>query len=355
MTPMAAGKTSLAPSGQPKHVTLDQLAREAGVSTATASRVINGNPSVAPAHRDAVQRAVKRLKFVPNRAARNLASRRSNSIGLVLPELITLSGDAYFPRLIAGVSEALAPLHLQLVIMMPSETSEHPDLEQYVASGHVDGLIVMDSAERDPLLDYFTRSGLPFVTCGRPSDRPDVSYVDCDNVGGTALAIRHLAEMGCTTIGTIAGPPVSASGVDRLASYQATLRELGREPDDGLIAVGDYTFGSGQRAVRDLLQRRPELDGLFIAGEHMALGALAGLLTSNRRVPTDVALVSFDDSPPSASTLPPLSSVRQPIEAMGRELVRLLIGQIEGDTVTHRVVLGTELKIRESSLRQSAK
>jgi len=169
-------------------------------------------------------------------------------------------------------------------------------------------------------------------------------------VDGARSAVDHLIAAGRRTIATITGPQDMTAGIDRQAGYERALRAAGREPDASLVEPGEFTQESGVRAMQELLRRCPDLDAVFVASDLMASGALRVLRAAGRRVPADVAVVGFDDSPIALTAQPPLTSVRQSPEVMGRELVELLFGRIEArDRVIRKVVLATELIVRESS------
>jgi DNA-binding LacI/PurR family transcriptional regulator len=331
--------------------TLEAVAARTGVSRATASRVVNGSPKVSPDVRRAVEAAITELGYVPNRAARSLVTRRSDSIGVIIAEPSDrLFTDPFFPRLLRGVSAALTARELQLVLLMPSSTSETRHAADYLTGGHVDGALLVSLHDKDPLPARIAAAGIPMVLVGRPPRGTAASYVDVDNRGGARSAVEHLIAGGRETIATIAGPADMAPGVDRLAGYREALADGGRRLDERLIRRGDFTQGSGATAMAALLRARPELDAVFAASDLMAAGALSVLAEAGRRVPDDVAVVGFDDSPVSATTNPPLTSVRQPIEEMGEEMTRLLIDAIEGPGhVARRVILSTELIQRASS------
>jgi DNA-binding LacI/PurR family transcriptional regulator len=164
-------------------------------------------------------------------------------------------------------------------------------------------------------------------------------------------AVAHLVEQGRQVIATVAGPQDMAPGVDRLEGYRQGLRAAGHEVEHDLEEVGDFTFEGGQLAMRRLLERRPDIDGVFVTSELMALGAMSVLRTHGRRVPDDVAVVGFDDSPVGLTANPPLSTIRQPTELMGREMTRLLLQMISsGDHRPQHLILGTELIVRASSV-----
>jgi DNA-binding LacI/PurR family transcriptional regulator len=330
--------------------TLEAVARVAGVSRATVSRVVNESPRVSPDVRSAVEAAIRQLGYTPNRAARSLVTRRSDSIAVVITEPTgRLFSDPFFPRLVRGVSGALAARDLQLVLLMP-EPNEEAGTIRYLTGGHVDGALLVSLHGQDPIPAALAARGVPLVFVGRPPRGSDVSYVDVDNRQGGLRATSHLLGLGARRVATVAGPADMAAGIDRLEGYRDALRTAGVEPQDALVARGDFTYEGGAAAMEQILDAAPDIDAVFAASDLMAAGALGVLLARGRRVPVDVALVGYDDSPIAATTRPPLTSVRQPIEEMGREAVHLLLDAIErADRPPRRVVLATELVARASS------
>ena len=339
--------------GNGRNATLDAVAVEAGVSRATVSRVVNGSPKVSPDVRKAVERAVARLGYIPNPAARSLVTRRSDSVGLIITEPANrLFDDPFFPRLLRGISAELSSRNLQLVLLMPEDAAAEQRLERYLAAGHVDGVLLVSLHGDDPLPAHLQERGVPMVIGGRPPAGVSASYVDVDNREAARSAVRHLLETGRTRVATIAGPQDMAAGVHRLEGYLDGLAEAGHARDERLIAAADFTSEGGAAAMRRLLRSAPDLDAVFAASDLMAAGALSVLRAAGRVVPDDVAVVGFDDSPLAAATDPPLTSVRQPIEEMGGELVRLLAESLgRSQRATRRVLLSTELVQRASSGR----
>jgi DNA-binding LacI/PurR family transcriptional regulator len=338
-------------NGNGRGATLEEVARVAGVSRATVSRVVNGNPKVNPDVRRAVERAVDRLGYVPNPAARSLVTRRSQSIGLVIAEPAgRLFEDPFFPRLLRGIGAALSSRDLQLVLLMPQSSGEETRTERYLTSGHVDGTLLVSLHGNDPLPTSIAARGLPVVVGGRPPRGAQVSYVDVDNVQGARSAIEHLLAGGRRRIATIAGPQDMPAGSDRLTGYHDALEAAGIARDAKLVSDGDFTQQGGAEATRRVLAARPDLDAIFVASDLMATGAIQVLRAAGRRIPDDVALVGFDDSAMAESVDPPLTSVRQPIEEMGREMVRLLVEQLaDPGSVPRTVILATQLVRRRSS------
>ena len=329
--------------------TLEAVARRAGVSRATVSRVVNGSTSVAASIREAVNRAVEELGYVPNQAARSLVTQRTESIALILPETANrvFSDDLFFPAIIRGVGGELEAADKQLVLMMAGSEKSHDRVERYAVAGHVDGVMFASMHGADPLPGTLVRLGIPVVCSGRPIGEASVPYVDVDHFGGVCSAVRHLVAAGRRRIATIAGPQDMVAGIDRLAGYRATLEESGLAQH---VAIGDFTRESGIAAMRSLLADDPALDAVFVASDMMAHGALLALKDAGRRVPSDVAVVGFDDFEISRYSDPPLTTVRQPIADMGRTMARQLLGLINGEAgLPDAVVLPTELIVRDSA------
>jgi DNA-binding LacI/PurR family transcriptional regulator len=331
--------------------TLEGVASLAGVSRATVSRVVNGSPRVSPGVRRDVEAAIEQLGYVPNRAARSLVTRRSESFAVVITEPTgRLFSDPFFPRVLRGISMELTARDLQLVLLMPNSPADVRRTGDYVAAGHVDGAVLISLHGDDPLPSRLSGAGIPLVLVGRPQRGISASYVDVDNRQGARSAVEHLIAGGRRVIATIAGPSDMPPGIDRLAGYRDAIAEAGLPADPDLEACGDFTQTSGAEAMVQLLAARPDIDAVFAASDLMAAGALSALAVAGRRVPRDVAVVGYDDSPVATSTNPQLTSVHQPIEEMGREVARLLVEAVEGtDRVIRRVILATDLVKRASS------
>ncbi|MEV4759134.1 LacI family DNA-binding transcriptional regulator [Micromonospora sp. NPDC049559] len=330
--------------------TLEAVARRAGVSRATVSRVVNGSTTVAGPIQEAVRRAVQELGYVPNLAARSLVTQRTDSIALILPEAANrvFSDDQVFPGIIRGVSQELEAADKQLVLMLAGSAASHDRVERYATGRHVDGVLLASLHGADPLPGTLARMGIPVVCSGRPLGHAPapVPYVDVDHVGGVARAVRHLLDSGRRRIATIAGPQDMVAGIERLAGYRSELRDSRRR---SIVAVGDFTRESGRIAMRQLLDDDPDLDAVFVASDLMAHGALVTLREAGRRVPDDVAVIGFDDIEMARYTDPPLTTVRQPIVQIGREMARQLLRLAAGEPVEPAVMLPTELIIRDSA------
>jgi DNA-binding LacI/PurR family transcriptional regulator len=290
-----------------------------------------------------------RLGYVRNRAARASASRRAGSIALVMgEETAKVFADPFFGRILRTVSKALSTADLQLVMLTLHSPRDYRTVSRYLRNGHVDGALFVSMHGRADF-DYASL-GIPLVLCGRPvASSSALSYVDADNVGGAEAAVRYLLDSGRKTVATIAGPPDMAPGIDRLLGYRKALAGAGAF-DAGMIAYGDFGLISGQHALFRLIDHRPGIDAVFAASDLMAAGALHALRRLGRRVPHDVAVIGFDDMPSAQQTDPKLTTVRQPVDAMGVRMVSELLAQIADPAwEPTRVVLDTQLILRGSA------
>ncbi|WP_455354572.1 LacI family DNA-binding transcriptional regulator [Streptomyces sp. SYSU K217416] len=331
--------------------TLEEVAARAGVGRGTVSRVINGSPRVSDHTRAAVEAAVAELGYVPNRAARALAANRTDAIALVVPEPETrFFAEPYFSEVLRGVGAALAETELQLLLTFAGDDSKRRKLAQYLAAHRVDGVLLVSVHADDPLPDLLDQLGIPAVVSGRRSAREPLASVDSDNFGGARAAVAHLAGRGRRTIATITGRLDVYAAQCRLDGYRQALAGAGLAADELLIAPADFTEEGGRRAMAELLERRPDLDAVFAASDVMAAGARQVLREAGRRIPDDVALVGFDDSAVARHMDPALTSVRQPIEEMGRSMAGVLLQEMAGRAAERpQIVLPTELVVRASS------
>ncbi|MEU4170112.1 LacI family DNA-binding transcriptional regulator [Streptomyces sp. NPDC026665] len=317
-------------TGTASRPTLEAVAARAGVSRATVSRVVNGGDGVREPLVERVRRAVEELGYVPNQAARSLVTRRHDAVAVVIAEPETrVFADPFFALQLRGISKELTANDSQLVLLLTEGRDDHARVARYLAGGHVDGALVFSLHLDDPLPGLIHGAGVPTVFGGRPGWGDGVReavYVDCDNRGGARQAVRHLLGLGRTRIAHITGALDQTSAVDRLDGFRDVMADAGPE----LVAQGDFTPAGGERAMRELLERRPDVDAVFAANDLSALGALRVLREQGRRVPEDVAVIGFDDMLPIAEQMdPPLTTVRQEIEEMGRLMARLLIRGLE--------------------------
>lgn len=332
-------------------LTLEQVAKLAGVSRSTVSRVVNDSPNVRPEVRERVWEVVRKNNYQPHAAARSLVTRRTHIIGVVIPEAVTtLFTDPFFPLFLCGVTETCNARNYHLMLSLFNGPAGQQEMyRRVVRSGHLDGVIVASTRLDDPLVPQLLQDGVAFVLVGRHPDER-VNYVDADNVGAARMAVEHLIRQGHQRIATITGPLSTGHGQDRLAGYRQALEAHRLPVRDDLIFEGDFTEGSGSKGVQRLLPASPT--AIFAASDTMAIGALKELRQAGLRLREDVALVGFDDVPISAALEPALTTVRQPIQRLGSMsadlLLRLLESPADAPAPVHRIVLPAELVVRDS-------
>ena len=312
--------------------TLESVAALAGVSRATAGRVLSGSTRVTERSREAVLRAAEQLGYVTNRAARALMTRRSGSIAFVVTEPEErFFNDPHFALALRGAHEAVAEQDVQLVFSIVHLEADRLRFERFARAGHLDGAILVSLHGDHPLPRALHAAGIPVMLMGRPLVPIEgVSYVSADNVGGGRLAAARLADIGRTKLATITGPRDMTAALDREHGFLTELTERGLT---GVVVDGDFSMESGRRAMADLLATHPDVDGVFAASDLMALGAFQAIADAGRSVPDDIAVVGFDDSPLAATVRPGLTTVRQPVVDMGATLARQLLRTIEDGEV----------------------
>ena len=327
-------------------VTIEEVAAAAGVSRSTVSRVVNGSTAVSPSALESVKRAIAELNYVPNRAARSLASRQTHAIALVVPEDTTrFFGDPFFAAIVSGINARISRSDYVLNLFIASD-DPGDKTTSYVRSGSVDGAIIVSHHTSDLFIDRIAAAG-PVVYGGRPvRERERDYYVDVDNVRGGREATDYLIERGHTRIATITGPVTMPAGVDRLQGFRQALAAAGLK--EVAVEDGNFTADGGSAAMARILERGERPDALFIASDLMARGALAVLGRAGIRVPDDIAIIGFDDSPVATSVSPPLTTMRQPSLAQGEKMAEVLLDLLAGRDPRHVTVLDTELVVRAS-------
>ncbi|WP_405564955.1 LacI family transcriptional regulator [Streptomyces phaeochromogenes] len=336
--------------GRRKPPTIHDVAREAGVSRGTVSRVLNGGHYVSPTAQEAVNAAIRRTGYVVNRHARSLITGRSDSIGFLLTEpQERFFEDPNFNVLLRGCTQALAAHDIPLLLMLAGTDDERRRITRYITAGHVDGVLLVSSHSGDPVAEQLREAGVPLVMCGKPIGvGSKVSYVAADDRDGARDMVRHLVSLGRRRIGVVTGPLDTPGGVERLAGYREVLSESGIDFDERLVVSGDYSRASGEAGAERLLAQCPDVDAVFVASDLMAQGVLTSLERAGRRVPEDVSVGGFDDSSAALAARPQLTTIRQPYDRISAEMVRVLLAQIGGEDPS-AVILPTELVKRQST------
>lgn len=329
--------------------TLEMVARRAGVSRATVSRVVNGSPKVGAEAVAAVHAAIAELKYVPNRAARSLASRSTNAIALIVPEDVTVFfGDPFFAATVKGIMQRLDDSKYVLNLLVSSSDPGHKT-RGFLESGAVDGAIVVSHHVGDTVVS--DHASMPVVYGGRPTVLASDSYfVDVDNFSAAVTATRYLIASGRTRLATVTGPTDMQAALDRLHGFEHAVSEAGLAP--GPAAAGNFTVEGAVRATRELLDRAGEagIDAIFVASDLMATGTLEVLAERGLRVPEDIAVIGFDNSPVAATARVPLTTIAQPSEQQGWLMADVLIRVLAREPgVERQTILDTRLIVRESA------
>ena len=329
--------------------TIADIARIAGVSKATVSRALNDSPLVSVDTRERVTAIAREHGFEMNDSARRLSRRQSNVIALVT---YAYEADEKLPESFAleVMSGLTAGLHAGgydlLVIQIASGDTSW--IARYLDSGRVDGFVLLGSSCTTEHLRALEARAAPFVLWGLASDSRAHSTVTGDSFAGGRMATEHLLRTGHRRIAFIGGPITETEVQDRYGGYAAALAAAGIEPDDALIAYGNYSPASGAARMRELLERRGDIDAVFVCSDLMAIAAIDELRAHGRNVPGDVAVVGYDDVAIAAHHDPPLTTVRQPGPLAGRLLAQTLIQYLATGAVTH-VSIPAELVVRESA------
>ncbi|HKT55645.1 MAG TPA: LacI family DNA-binding transcriptional regulator [Microbacterium sp.] len=325
--------------------TIQDVAAAAGVSTASVSRHLAGQP-VRTA--DAIARAIDELGYQPNISARNLRTGRHAAIGVIVPDVT----NPFFAALIKGVQQEARAAGVQILL---GNSDEDPAQENALIgelSQRTDGIIIAPLVEEGRSATDVARLRMPVVFVDRESrERREVDRVMVDNLGGTRLAVEHLAALGHTRIAFIGGPLTSTPGRQRHAGFLDTMREHDLMVDERLVVIADFRESGGHDAMHALWREQSRPTAVFAANNVMTLGALRALDEVGARVPDDISVVGFDDLSFATLLRPPLTVVRRPEVEQGAAAARLLLDRVDGDTGSPpvSVTLAVELVVRGST------
>ena len=327
-------------------VTIRDVARKAGVSVATVSRVFNDSGPVNEATRHRIREVARELRYVPNSAARSLSMRRTGTLGVLLPDL---HGE-FFSEIIRGLDQAVQRRHHHLLV-----SSSHNDRHEVAAAiramrGRVDGIILMSpDVDAETLVDELPeRVPVVLLNCAVRDERFD--SLEIDNFGGARAMVEHLVACGHRRIAMIQGWARNHDAQERLRGYRAALRAAGLEPRPEWELPGDFSESAGHRGAVALLAQAERPTAVFAANDATAVGALSALRDAGVRVPEDLAVVGFDDVPIARYVSPPLTSVRVAVSELGARAADTLLAALAADAQHRRghVVLPTSLVVRGS-------
>ena len=333
-------------------ITIFDVAKRAGVSYSTVSRVVNNYPFIKPSTRTKVQAAMEELGYVANLKARSLAGGRSQIIGVLIYDLNT----NYSVEVVRGIDEEVSSSDYDMILSTTHHRSKkEADHVAKLAQGLVDGLLIILPSNLNAYVDTLESQGYPFVLIDHEGLQRNGSFsIQATNYRGGYDATRHLLDLGHRRIAIVAGPysqtAAVSSAADRLSGYYAALQEAHIDRDTDLIYEGDFSFEAGQSSAHKFLDLADPPTAIFACSDEAAFGVIAVAQTRGLDVPGDLSVIGFDDIPEAAYHRPALTTIHQPLREMGRRATRMLIDHLEGtDSVPPRIELPTRLKHRATT------
>jgi DNA-binding LacI/PurR family transcriptional regulator len=333
-------------------VTIDLVAKAAGVSRATVSRVMNGSAKVSPEREKAVKKAIAKYNFTPNATARRLAGGRSGLIALLMEE----SSEEFFlnpfwGQVVQGFSSTIADAGLHPLILIRPKSGTEDSLFTTLKAGQMDGLAIFSWHRPVKSFEKMLDPKMAVVFGGDLGGSKKYPFVDVDNVKGGLLATKHLIDSGCKNIVALTGDLKLQSARDRLDGYEQALRSVGIKLNDDLVVHGDYTQSKAEELTRGLVKNKVKFDGVFAANDLSAAGAISVLLQNGVSVPGKVKVVGFDDSPVASRNQPSITTIRQPIRELGAEVATSLLAILDGKTVEDKMLDVKLIKRQSSALK----
>lgn len=330
------------------NITIYDVANEAGVSMATVSRVVNGNPNVKPTTRKKVLDAIERLGYRPNAVARGLASKKTTTVGVIIPDIASI----FFSELARGI-EDIATMYNYNIILCNSDQNKDKELHllNTLLGKQVDGIVFMGGKVTEEHVEEFKRSPVPIVLAATLDQQKETPSVNIDYEQAVYDAVKYLIGQGHKKVGMVSGPledPIN--GEYKFAGYRRALEESGMPIDDRCVVVGDYTYDSGIEAMDTFLQMDEKPTAIFAGTDEMCLGVIHGAQDQGNNIPDDFEVISFDNTRLSLMVRPTLTTVVQPMYDIGAVAMRLLTKFMNNEKVEDQtVVLPHRIEFRDST------
>jgi LacI family transcriptional regulator len=329
-------------------ITIYDVAREAGVSMATVSRVVNGNPNVKPATRKKVLDVIRQLGYRPNAVARGLASKKTTTVGVIIPDISNL----FYAELSRGVEDIAAMYHYNIIICN-SDLRKEKELEliETLFEKQVDGLLFLGGEVTDAHRELFAGAQVPVVLAATRDERKELPFVTIDQIQAAKEATSVLVHEGHETVAFISGPLTdSVNGYPRYLGYKEALEENGLPFDERFVRLGNYRYRSGYEAMRTLLSENERVTAVFAASDEMAVGAIHAAQDLGRSIPGDLSVIGFSDIPLATQVRPLLSTVAVPMYDIGAVAMRLLTKFMNDEPIeTGQVYLHYRMELRDST------
>lgn len=333
-------------------VTIKDIARMAEVSTATVSKIINKkDDDIGEATKERVKRIMKEYNYVPNIMARSLVTKKTKTIGLVIPDI----RNPFFPELVRGAEDKANEEGYNIIFCNTDDVlaKEEKYIDMLIEK-MIDGIIFTASSKRADGFENLKHTSVPVILVDRDIDFKGVKgKITVDNYQGAYEGVQHLLKCGYEKIAFITGPLSNKPGIDRCEGYKKALKDFSIGDNEGIILEGEYKSEWGYKAVKELIQKGIIFDGLFCGDDLIAIGAIKSLKEAGKNIPHDVGVVGFDDIYISSLVEPELTTVKQPNYDMGYQAASMLINIIENKNPKEReVILGTDLVIRKSTINK---
>lgn len=328
--------------------TIYDVAREAGVSMATVSRVVNGNPNVKPTTRKKVSEAIERLGYRPNAVARGLASKKTTTVGVIIPDI----SNVFFSELARGI-EDIATMYKYNIILCNSDQNVNKEIRliQTLLGKQVDGIVFMGGEITGVHVEEFKKSPVPIVLAATTDEQGEIPSVNINYEQSVFEAISYLIEEGHRHIGFINGPTeVPINGIYKFGGYKRALESHGLPFDESMIAIGDYTYESGKEATEQFLEQKVKPTAVFAASDEMAIGVIHEIQDRGMKVPDDLEVISNENTRLAQMVRPRLTSIVEPMYDIGAVAMRLLTKLMNNEKVDNdTVILPYRIEYREST------
>ncbi|GAB2046510.1 LacI family DNA-binding transcriptional regulator [Agathobaculum sp. TL06] len=327
-----------------KNMTITEIAKEAGVSKSTVSRVLNNKSDVLPGTKERVLRVIREHQFQPNAYARSMSQRRSRTIGVVVPHDIDyVFQNQYYMEIQRGILKAMTKRGYYALMLCCRDMKEAFDA---VLQKRVDGLLLISPLyEHTPYINELLEHHVPLVLIGKSPASQQVYQVCIDNYMGALSAMQHLFGLGHRRIAFINGPHFLPSSEERRRAYLDGMARQGNAVLPGMVREGYNSIDSGYQIANQILNEFPDVSALFVASDYMAIGVLDAIHDRGMRIPQDISVVGFDNIQMSEQVTPSLTTVSQQIEEKGRISVNLLMDLIEGEPTPEERVIDVEAKL----------
>jgi len=332
-------------------VTIRDVAKKLNLSITTVSRALDGYDDVADHTRQRVTQVARKMGYVPSRAARQLRRQQADVIGYILPASGSHFTDPFFSEFIAGLGDEATSHNYDLLVSTatPDSSAEHAIYERWVRSRLIDGIILSRMRLRDWRAKYLTENNFPFVAHGHTHQRLKFPYIEVDSRAGFELLVKHLVERGHKRIAYIGAPARFTLQTDRLDGYRSGLEATHIRFDPGLVGEGDLSRTGGYDAALRLFDLPKPPTAIIGVNDLTAIGAMRAARERGLMVGKDIAIAGYDGTDDSEHTQPPLTTLRQQVYEIARQLAQMLIARIAGEPVQARLIIQPELVVREST------